>query len=56
MKIKQVLISNIFRPKIIIYGAENNKIKVQAVMDFYDKYNDYIQKYPWSKKVDFNIN
>ena len=51
MKIKKILISfiilvffsfilDLLRPKIVIYGAPNNKVKVQAVMDFYDKYND----------------
>lgn len=34
------LIFESFRPKIVIYGAPNNKVKVQAVMDFYDKYYD----------------
>lgn len=51
MKNKKILITflifiifsfifELFRPKIVIHGAPNNKAKVQVVMDFYDKYYD----------------
>lgn len=67
MKIKKILVCflilvflafifNLLRPKIVIYGAPNNKAKVQVVMDFYDKYYDgdvsiwYVDKLEHSTK------
>lgn len=35
-----LLIFYTIRPKVIIYGAPNYTSKVEAVMDFYDKYFD----------------